>query len=105
MGGKVTNARGGQSYHNFGIAADFALDKDAARDGLQPDWSFESYRVLAEEAKAIGLEPGFYWKSFPDAPHCQLPLSRVGLKLQDLSALYSKGGMPLVWAALDKYNW
>jgi peptidoglycan L-alanyl-D-glutamate endopeptidase CwlK len=105
MGGKVTNARGGQSYHNFAIAADWALDKDTSREGLQPDWNFESYRVLAEEATKLGLEAGFYWKSFPDAPHVQLPLSKVGLKLLDLQTWYSKGGMPLVWANLDKYNW
>lgn len=105
MGGKVTNARGGQSYHNFGIASDFALDKDAVREGLQPDWNFESYRVLAEEAKAVGLEPGFFWKSFPDAPHVQLPLSKVGLTLRDLQKWYGEGGMPLVWANLDKFNW
>lgn len=105
LGGRVTNARGGQSYHNFGIAADFALDKDGARDGLQPDWAFEAYQILAEEARAIGLEAGFYWKSFPDAPHVQLPLAKVGLKLADLQALHAKGGMPLVWSALNKYNW
>ncbi len=105
MGGRVTNARGGQSFHNFGLAADFALDKDTARAGLQPDWSFESYRVLAEEAKAIGLEPGLYWQSFPDAPHVQIPISKVGLTLADLRTLHAKGGLPLVWATLSKYNW
>jgi peptidoglycan L-alanyl-D-glutamate endopeptidase CwlK len=105
MGGKVTNAKPGQSFHNHGIAADFALDKDGTREGLQPDWAFESYRILAEEAQKIGLEAGFFWKSFPDAPHVQLPIGKVGLKLEDLRVLYAKGGIPLVWATLDKYNW
>jgi peptidoglycan L-alanyl-D-glutamate endopeptidase CwlK len=105
MGGKVTNAKGGQSFHNHGIAADFALDKDTTREGLQPDWNFESYRILAEEAQKLGLEAGFFWKSFPDAPHVQLPIAKVGLKLADLQALYNKGGLPLVWATLSKYNW
>lgn len=105
MGGIVTNAKGGQSYHNLSVACDFALDKDTQRSGLQPDWNFEAYRVLAEEAVKLGLEPGFYWKSFPDAPHVQLKLSSKGLKLADLSAWYNKGGMPLVWAELNKHNW
>lgn len=105
LGGRVTNARGGRSFHNWTVAADFALDKDSTREGLQPDWNFEAYRILAEEAQAIGLEAGFFWKSFPDAPHVQLPLAKVGLKLLDLQTWYSKGGMPLVWANLDKYNW
>ena len=105
MGGIVTNARGGQSYHNFGLAVDFALDKDVARPGLQPDWNFASYKVLGHVAQAHGLEAGYFWKKFPDAPHIQLPISKVGLSLVDLQKLYHSGGMKLVWATLDKYNW
>lgn len=105
LGGKVTNAKPGQSYHNFAIAADFCLDKDGTREGLQPDWTFEEYRVLAEEARKLGLEAGFFWTKFPDAAHVQLPLNKVGLKLTDLQAWYAQGGLTLVWANLDKYNW
>lgn len=105
MGGKVTNARGGQSYHNFAIAADWALDKDTKREGLQPDWSPEAYAILGEEAEKVGLEWGGTWTNFKDYPHVQLPLGKVGLKLLDLQTWYSKGGMPLVWSNLDKYNW
>lgn len=105
MGGKVTNAKGGQSYHNFGLAADFALDKDTDRAGLQPDWNFQSYKVLAEEAEKLGLEAGFFWKNFPDAPHVQVPLSKFGLSLAALQTIYTKGGIPAVWAELDKHNW
>jgi peptidoglycan L-alanyl-D-glutamate endopeptidase CwlK len=105
MGGKVTNAKGGQSMHNYGIALDWALDKDTVRAGLQPDWNFNSYKILAEEAKKLGLEAGFYWKGFPDAPHVQLNLSKVGLTLKDLQGWYAQGGLPLVWANLDKFNW
>lgn len=104
MGGIVTNAKAGQSYHNYGIATDFALDKDTVRAGLQPDWNFEQYRILAEEATKLGLEPGFYWKSFPDAPHVQINLARAGLKLFDLQGWYKTGGLPYVWSQLDKYS-
>jgi peptidoglycan LD-endopeptidase CwlK len=105
MGGIVTKARGGQSYHNFGVAADAALDKDATRAGLQPDWNFEAYQVWAEEAKKLGLDAGYYWKGFPDAPHVQLNFAKVGLTLADLQRMYAKGGIQFVWNELSKFNW
>lgn len=30
------------------------------------------YRVMAEEAKRLGLDPGGLWRKFPDWPHVQL---------------------------------
>lgn len=112
-GAIVTNARGGQSAHNFGLAIDFCKDADKTRGGLQPDWNAHEYEVLAEEAKKLGLEPGLYWQ-FKDAPHVQLPLSSKSIKLfnvapapdaQDLLSLYKKGGMAAVWAKIDKEKW
>lgn len=105
MGGRVTNAKGGQSNHNYSIATDFALDKDTERAGLQPDWNLEAYRVLAEEAKKLGLEAGFYWTKIKDGPHVQLPLSKQGITLAQMAAWYKHGGIPEIWANLDKYNW
>lgn len=67
----VTNAKGGQSYHNQGIALDFCRDKDMTRAGLQPGWAPEDYRILAEESQKFkNLESGFFW-SFKDPPHIQ----------------------------------
>ncbi len=104
MGNIVTNARGGQSNHNFKIACDFAQDKDITRAGLQPDWKTPDYKILAEEATKLGLESGLYWK-FVDAPHIQLPLGKYGIKISDLAKAYEKGGYPAVFAILDKYQW
>lgn len=107
----VTNAKGGHSCHNFGLALDFAMDKDVSREGLQPDFSSaQLYKVLAEEAKKLGLEAGFYWTRLPDSPHIQLPLSRVFGKpesqvLADLRIAYAAGGLSAVWALLNKYRW
>jgi peptidoglycan L-alanyl-D-glutamate endopeptidase CwlK len=79
-GAIVTNARGGQSYHNQGLALDFCRDKDRTRAGLQPAWDTEEYRILAEEAQKIKtLESGFFWR-FQDAPHVQWRLP-VGVAL------------------------
>lgn len=105
MGGTVTKAKGGQSYHNMTTACDFALDGDTTRAGLQPDWNREAYLVLAEEAKKLGLDAGFWWTGFPDAPHVQLDITKAGLNLASMQALYKKGGIPAIWAELDKHNW
>lgn len=87
--------------HNAGVAVDFTRDSDTTRGGLQPSWKAADYQVLATEAKALGLEAGYFWKSFPDAPHVQLPLSTRGVTLSQLRAEYQKGGMPAVWKLLD----
>lgn len=104
-GPKVTNAKPFTSYHNYGLAVDFCKDSDKKRDGLQPDWDVKEYAVLAEEAKKIGLEAGYYWLSFKDPPHVGLFITQHKIKLFQLEELYKKGGIPAVWAHLDKFKW
>lgn len=103
-GNVVTNAKPGSSAHNYAIAVDLCFDKDKTREGLQPDWSLEKYQILAEEAKKLGLDSGFYWK-FKDAPHVQLNLSSVGLRIADLRDAYNSGGKRAVFQLLNKFNW
>jgi peptidoglycan L-alanyl-D-glutamate endopeptidase CwlK len=75
---KVTNAKGGYSNHNFGVAIDFALltsngvsvswDTNGDYDGdKKADW-FE----VVEEAKKLGFEWGGDWTSFVDMPHLEM---------------------------------
>lgn len=66
----VTNAKGGQSAHNFGIAIDFVLDKDQKTQGIQPDWSAKAFSVLIEEVEKAGLHSGVQYN---DRPHVSLP--------------------------------
>lgn len=103
-GAIVTKARGGESFHNFGIALDFCRDTNMTRAGLQPDWNKAAYVALAEEAIELGLEPGLYWR-FVDAPHVQLKISVHGLDLRKLQAQYALGGLPGVWGFLDGFKW
>ncbi len=101
----VTNARGGQSNHNYTCAADFCRDSDMLRAGLQPSWNVTDYKILAEEAEKLGLEAGLNWK-FVDAPHIQLNLTKNGLSFATLKIEYLKRKMMAdVWALLDKYQW
>lgn len=79
--GKVTNAKGGQSYHNFGFAFDIVLIKDTNGDGKVDTASWETNIDFDKDGKADwieivdifkkhGWEWGGNWK-FKDAPHLQ----------------------------------
>jgi peptidoglycan L-alanyl-D-glutamate endopeptidase CwlK len=71
---KVTNARGGQSNHNFGIAWDVGIFKNGKY--LTGDTKSEAaiYKKLASIAKTADLEWGGDWTSIVDMPHYQLKL-------------------------------
>lgn len=73
----VTNVKGGASYHNYGLAIDFALRTphgdviwdlkyDGNRNG-KADWA----EVVAI-AKTLGFAWGGDWKTFKDYPHLQM---------------------------------
>jgi len=73
-GAKVTNAKGGQSVHNFGFAVDICLiidGKTASWDTVR-DWDndriadwYECVKIFAK----YGWEWGGNWKKFKDLPH------------------------------------
>ncbi|KQS19189.1 hypothetical protein ASF99_04700 [Exiguobacterium sp. Leaf187] len=85
----VTNAPGGYSNHNYGLAIDFALytpsgqevtwseSADYDRDG-EADWK-EVVRI----AKKLGFEWGGDWRGFRDAPHLEYTF---GLTIAQLRA-------------------
>lgn len=83
-GQRVTNARGGQSWHNFGLAADLApfIKGRISWDEKEFDW-----QSIGRWAKAADLEWGGNWKSFKDRPHVQLTL---GLSISDAQRLYNQ---------------
>ena len=66
-GPRVTNARGGQSWHNFGLAWDIGLFE--AGRYVTAD---TNYKSAAAHGKVAGLEWGGDWKTFPDFPHYQV---------------------------------
>lgn len=111
-GSIVTKARPGYSFHQYAVAADYVEDGMIEKPGIQWSWDLANdvnkdgrrdWLQMAEIAvRECGLEAAFFWKSFPEGPHIQL----AGLpKVEILLALYQKGGLPAVWAELDKtYN-
>lgn len=66
---KVTNAKGGQSNHNFGIAWDIGLFENGKYIVADSKYKELSSMVLPQLAE---LEWGGNWISFPDYPHYQL---------------------------------
>ncbi|AZS49230.1 peptidoglycan L-alanyl-D-glutamate endopeptidase precursor [Bacillus phage vB_BpsS-140] len=91
-GSIVTNARGGQSYHNFGLAVDYFL---VSADGKTALWTINAeWRRVATIAKSLGFEWGGDWSSFKDYPHLQMTggLSLAQLRNGAKPSLTSKVG-------------
>ncbi|AJD91524.1 hypothetical protein JMA_22070 [Jeotgalibacillus malaysiensis] len=80
-GNIVTNARAGQSVHNYGLAVDYFLTNHT---GTTATWTVNAqWRRVAAIAKSMGFTWGGDWTSFPDAPHLEYT---KGLTWRDLQA-------------------
>ena len=66
-GSIVTNARGGYSNHNFGIAFDVGVFEGNRYLGDSP-----KYKAVGVLGMDLGLEWGGSWKTIVDQPHYQL---------------------------------
>lgn len=62
----VTNARAGESMHNYGVAVDFVFIKEGYNA------SEMLWQKLGQVGKAQGFEWGGDWKNFVDRPHFEL---------------------------------
>lgn len=89
---KVTNARGGQSNHNFGIAVDVGLFGPTGKYLTGSTRSEEkAYTDFAAAVKLAvsGIEWGGDWRSFKDQPHYQLNVG--GLPISAVRKLFEAG--------------
>lgn len=87
-GNIVTHAKGGESYHNFGLAIDFALKTpsedviwDMQYDGNgngKSDW-----KEVVTIAKELGFKWGGDWAKFKDYPHLEMDFGLSIAELQD----------------------
>lgn len=96
---KVTNAKGGQSIHNYGLAFDIVLliDKDNNGTFESASWDtlkdFDGDKVadwmeIVKYFKSKGWTWGGDWKSFKDAPHFEF---NFGFDWRTLKARVNKG--------------
>lgn len=91
----VTNAKAGQSMHNYACAFDIVplrfgkpvwgtkgngIDNDPSDDEKD---DLELWQRVGAIGKSCGLEWGGYWSKFPDMPHFQYT---GGLTLADLQS-------------------
>lgn len=75
---KVTNARGGQSLHNFGIAWDFGVfvnGKYYTGANAGEDKAYHDVIKIARE-NVEGIDFGADWVSFVDVPHIQVAVGK-----------------------------
>jgi peptidoglycan L-alanyl-D-glutamate endopeptidase CwlK len=97
-GAIVTKAKGGQSYHNYGLAIDIVLLVDKDKNGtfetaswdLKTDFDGDGksdWQEVVGVFKRYGYEWGGDWK-FLDAPHFQKTL---GKSVAELQALHNAG--------------
>ena len=89
---KVTNAKGGQSIHNYGLAFDIVLlyDNDGNGTFEEASWSqikdfdkdsVADWKEVTNYFKSKGWEWGGDWKSFKDAPHFQMTFKHTWASL------------------------
>ncbi len=87
----VSWARGGQSYHNYGLALDFVNligGKIVWPDRPEKD---ENWMLVVNIFKKYGFEAGIDWPPKKrDAPHLE---KRFGIHWKDLLALHNAGKM------------
>lgn len=104
IGKIVTNARGGQSWHNYGLACDFVPDGSLDKPGIQWSWDTKldanadghnDWTQFGELAEWIGLKWGGRWKRFPDLPHVEYD---SGLTITEAQEIYRQfGTIDAVW--------
>ena len=100
---KVTNAKGGQSIHNYGLAFDIVMlyDNDGNLTFEEASWSMvkdfdkdsiADWKEVTDLFKSRGWEWGGDWKSFKDNPHFQLKKPNgTSYKWQELKGLIDIG--------------
>lgn len=101
---KVTNARGGQSQHNFGLAIDFVYDVNPDTKGVEPGWSKGLYTPLVITVVQAGLHSGVHYN---DVPHVGWPGLVSAESLKPLKEVWEKSSgdnlarLQAVWQYVD----
>jgi peptidoglycan L-alanyl-D-glutamate endopeptidase CwlK len=72
----VTNAKGGQSFHNYGLAIDFVLLVNG-----EVSWAVDkNWLAVISIFESYGWESGHHWK-FKDSPHVQKTFGKTTAQL------------------------
>lgn len=83
-GSIVTNAKGGESFHNYGVAVDFVF-KNEGYNAPEQLW-----QVFGLVGKKHGFEWGGSWEGFKDRPHLEMTLGYTLKDFQQGKVDYTK---------------
>ena len=93
---KVTNAKGGQSIHNYGLAFDIVIlfDKDGNGTFETASWKVDRYfMIVVDYFKSKGYEWGGDWNKFQDRPHFQKSFGHTWRTLKALPTKLDDNGI------------
>ena len=99
MGNIITNARAGQSFHNYDLAFDFCILYDKDKNGTYESISWDllkdmdrdgeaDWKEVVDAFQSIGYEWGGSWYFLKDNPHLQ---KTFGYTWQNLLLKYNTG--------------
>ncbi len=89
----VTNAKGGSSNHNFGVAIDIGVFRDGKYlDEKEPKTADKIHSAVGKIVGEFGIEWGGNWKSIVDRPHFQVVTNLSPAQMRDR---YKKDGSVL----------
>ncbi len=93
----VTDARGGYSLHNYGLAVDMTPGARGVNP-WQPEWNaaHADFVAMIDLCEAEGLIAGARWVHLPDADHFQMAGIPVTPTAEMLACLM-EGGCEAVW--------
>jgi peptidoglycan L-alanyl-D-glutamate endopeptidase CwlK len=87
----VTQAPGGHSHHNFGLAIDVCPFEPGSETLLDWNEKHPVWQQVLAAAPSFWLAEGAKWRTFPDTPH--LYPVEIPATTEELRAHYLAGGM------------
>lgn len=90
----ITRARGFQSYHQFGLAADVAFKRSGKVVISERDpWAMQGYQLYGVVAESVGLTWGGRWKSIQDYGHTEYRIPGLRKTAEMAKQLTSEGNL------------
>lgn len=95
----VTNAAGGHSWHNFGLAVDCAPEIAALGPLAGIDWNpkHPQWKRMEAVGVSVGLVTGANWLRIKDCPHFQLTGRFPTSPDDEVRQIFQQGGIQAVW--------
>lgn len=92
-GDRVTGARGGHSWHNYGLGADVVISTPQGQPSWPDDGNWTRYGEIAEDH---GLTWGGRWRN-PDRPHVEYHPGFGASDAGDFIDVHRRAGLEGVW--------